>query len=449
MTSEAWESTPGNGPNGPDELTRLRAENARLKAQLDGSAPAHPHRVRRVFAAILAFLAALLLVTGILAQWTRSTVLNEDKFVARVGPIIEEPAVRAEISSQLSTEVLSVLDLNQRIAGLLPPNLKILAGPIAAGAERLVTSTVSKVVDSQAFKSAWLQALRISHQAMVGALTGTHTHYKVINGKVYVDLISVVDQVLAGVQSQLPTIFGVSLSQVVPSTLPTDQIRSALQQYLGVTLPPNFGTFPVFDASTLTAASKAYRILDLSPVLILLAALIAFACCLWLSLVRRRTLAQFGLWVALLTAVYTFALRQIKDSTLTGISDANLRGAAATALQVLFSTLREFATLLFWAGLLVALICYLVGPGRVPRYVRRSVATAWNWARARTVAVASSEGLATWVSAHLDPLRIAGIVLAAVVLFVWASWTGLLVVAVLLGLYEVGVTLLGRPKVTA
>jgi hypothetical protein len=444
MTSEVGGSAPSNGPQSPDEVARLRAENEALRAELEGSPPRR-HRVRRIVAPVLAFLSALLLVTGVLAQWTRATVINEDKFVARVGPAIDQPQVKAEVATELSNEIISVLNLNQRINAALPPNLKFLSGPIAAGGERLVTKTVTDVVNSPAFTTVWLGSLRLTHKVMVSALSGSNQHYTVINGKVYIDLISVVDKILAGVQSQLPTIFGVSLSQVVPSTLPTDKIRSLLQQYLGVTLPPNFGKFPVFDASTLKAASRAYRILNFSPLLILLAALVAFVCGLWVSVRRRRTLAQFGLLVALFTAVYSFGLRQIKDATLAGISDANVRGAAAAALEVLFSTLREFATLLFWVGLIIAIVCYLIGPGRFPRWLRERAAVGWSWVRERTVAVVSSEGLAPWVASHLDPLRIAGVVVAAIVLFIWSSWAGLLVIAVLLGLYEVGVTLLARP----
>jgi hypothetical protein len=448
MTSETPGSLPPSGSSGPDEVERLRAENDRLRAELDVGESRRPGRFRSIGAGVLAFLAALLLVIGVVAQWTRSTALNTDKFVARITPVIDQPQVRAEISTQLSNEIVSTLDLNTRIAAALPQNIKFLAGPISSAAEGLVSKTVTQVVDSNAFKQAFTAALRVSQESMVKALTGSGQHYKVINGKIYIDLITVVDQVLQHVQGQLPTIFGFNLSQVVPNTLPTDQIRSALQKYLGVTLSPTFGMFPIMDASALQTAKRGYRILNLSPLLVLLASLILFVCSLWVSRRRRRTLGQFALWVALLTAATAFAIRQVRDQVLTGISDPDLRGAASAAVTVLFATLREIATVIFWTAVVVALVCYLLGPGTFPRWVRGHLATAWDWTRERTIAVVSSEGLAAWTRAHLDPLRIGGIVLAAVILLIWASWAALIVIAVLLALYEIGVTLLAAPTRT-
>jgi hypothetical protein len=49
------------------------------------------------------------------------------------------------------------------------------------------------------------------------------------------------------------------------------------------------------------------------------------------------------------------------------------------------------------------------------------------------MAIAEGPGFAR---AHRDPLRIGGVVAAGVLLLFFSSWTGLLVIAVALGLYE-------------
>jgi hypothetical protein len=67
---------------------------------------------------------------------------------------------------------------------------------------------------------------------------------------------------------------------------------------------------------------------------------------------------------------------------------------------------------------------------------------AWNFLSERArrygeVVIADGPGFAR---AHLDPLRLGGLAVAGVLLLVFASWTGLFWIAVLLGLYELLVT---------
>jgi hypothetical protein len=49
-----------------------------------------------------------------------------------------------------------------------------------------------------------------------------------------------------------------------------------------------------------------------------------------------------------------------------------------------------------------------------------------------------------WTAAHLDVLRVGGIVVAVILALVLSSWTALLVLAVLLAAYEVLVTLVAQ-----
>jgi hypothetical protein len=49
-----------------------------------------------------------------------------------------------------------------------------------------------------------------------------------------------------------------------------------------------------------------------------------------------------------------------------------------------------------------------------------------------------------WIAAHVDTLRVGGVVVAAVLGLLLSSWTSLLVIAVVLTAYEVLVTVVGR-----
>ena len=422
----------------------LRAENERLRSENEQlrtvGTTARRHRVRGAAAAVLAAATAVLLVLSVLSVWTTRTALNTDTFVARVGPVINQPAVQAEVSTAVGTELVSVLNVQSRLAPVLPSKLAFLAGPIASGVDSFVQKQVTAFVATPLFSQLWYQALRVAHTAVVTALTGNSADVQVVNGKIVVNLIGVVNQVLSEISKQLPQLFGHTVALALPTNLPQAQIAAQVQKYLGVTLPPNFASIPIADAGTLEAARTGVRVVNVSVVLLVVLALACLVGAVAVSPRRRRTLLQIGLVTAALTAALFFALRAFGRATISSIADPTLRAASQSASHVLFATLRTNATVLFWCAVVLALVCYLIGPGRWATALRRQVERGW---RALSTAV-RAEGTARWTARHLDVLRVGGLVVAAVVLLVWTSWAALVVVGILLVLFEVGVTLLAR-----
>jgi hypothetical protein len=198
------------------------------------------------------------------------------------------------------------------------------------------------------------------------------------------------------------------------------------------------------DASALDQARTGVKVINLSVVLVVLLTVVALVLAVVVSTNRRRTLLQIGLYSALLTALVFFVVRAITDSALASISDDVLRPAVDAGVREVFSSLRGFAALIFWLGLLLALVMYLAGPGRVAVRLRGWAAALGHWTSTRARAIAADEGWASWTARHLDVLRVTGAVVAALFLLWLQSWTALLVVGILLVLYEVGVTLYAR-----
>ncbi|MCI0632975.1 MAG: hypothetical protein L0206_03530, partial [Actinobacteria bacterium] len=85
-----------------------------------------------------------------------------------------------------------------------------------------------------------------------------------------------------------------------------------------------------------------------------------------------------------------------------------------------------------------------VGPGRGAVWVRGR--TRWALGRARGGAVSlPGSPAAEWVRSNLDPLRVAGAIVAVLaLLLIDLSWAVLFVALVLLAAYELGVTWLAR-----
>ena len=400
----------------------------------EGTAPVQvlrKRRLRSVGAAVLAGLTAILLVVSVVASWTSGTALNTENFVNRISPVIDEPAVRTAVATELGNELVAVLHVQDRLSPVLPSNLQFLSAALATGVERVVREQVTKVVDSNAFHNIWVAALSLSHQQVVRTLTGSGAPRQVYNGKIYVNLVGVVVQVVQNLQNQLPTIFGTALAQRIPDTLTADALRALLSKALGVDLAATFASVPILDANALDQARKGIKVINLAVVLVIALALVAFAAAVWLSQRRRRTVVQIGLLTAGLTGVLFFAVRGLTRSAISGISNDTLRPAAASATRVVLSSLRHQAIALFVVALVLALVAYVVGSSRSATALRGQAVRGWT----------AHNELAT---TNLDALRIGAAVVAAVVLLLWTSWTALLVVAVLLAAYEIGVTLLAR-----
>jgi hypothetical protein len=167
------------------ELERLRAEVATLRSRLRQPAADRGDRVaavrrtgrqrwRTIVATLLIVLACLLAPLSVVAVWARNQVTNTDRYVATVAPLAEDPAIQNAIADQITAQVFTYIDVrgltNEVVDALatrgLPPRLadqlQALTVPIASGVEGFTRTQVGKVVQSQAFADAWVQANRVA-----------------------------------------------------------------------------------------------------------------------------------------------------------------------------------------------------------------------------------------------------------------------------------------------
>jgi len=180
--------------------------------------------------------------------------------------------------------------------------------------------------------------------------------------------------------------------------------------------------------------------------LLVVGSLLALVLALWISPRRRRSTLQFGLWLVISVTTLTIVIRNVRTQLIEQVPDGVYRSGVDAAVQIVFVTLRERGTQLLWLGIVIAVVAYLVGPGRGAVALRRWAVRAGQFLGERgrrygSVAIAEGPGFAR---ANLDALRIGGVVAAGVLLLFFTSWTGLFWIAILLGLYELGVLLVAR-----
>jgi hypothetical protein len=259
-------------------------------------------------------------------------------------------------------------------------------------------------------------------------------------GTVTLNLLPLIDRALAATGDLLSNLLGreihVPTAEEIAAAGTLDNARHLLEERLGVELPDDFGQIVVFRSDSLAAAQEAVRLLDRFVRLLIVVTLILLAAALVLSVARRRTLIQLAAGVLLGALVARLLIGAIQE----GIVDraANqFRGAVLEVVTGVFVGLLDFTTWLIVAGAVVAVAAHLAGR---PMWLRRL------GERLRTAPGGEAPSrVAAWAHAHSDGLRLGGVVVALIALFlVHLSWASIILILVLLGLYELGLGYLQR-----
>ena len=149
-----------------------------------GSGPVSRQRWRTIVAFLLIVVGCVLAPLAGVAVWARNQVTNTDRYVRTVAPLASDPAIQAAVADQITAQVFTYLDVqgltNQAVDALaaqgvrprVADQLRGFAGPLGSGIQGFVRTEVGKIVQSQAFADAWVQANRVAHDGMVKALTG-------------------------------------------------------------------------------------------------------------------------------------------------------------------------------------------------------------------------------------------------------------------------------------
>jgi hypothetical protein len=202
----------------------------------------------------------------------------------------------------------------------------------------------------------------------------------------------------------------------------------------------------VYDAGKVKAAQRALVEFRRYLALLVGGSLLLLVLALAISPQRRRTLLQLGVWLVLAAVAVTASVRAVRRQLLGQLPEGTYRDAVGNAVAIVTRVLRERGTQVIWLGAILAVLMYLVGPGRGAVWLRHGLAVgarfvgrwlrhAFRWVAARGPA---------WTGNHLDLVRIAGVVVAVALALVFSSWTALLWIVIVLAAFEVVVTLVGR-----
>jgi hypothetical protein len=421
------------------ELERLRAEVTTLRSQVQGqgqggkagrrppAAGGGRQRWRTIVATLLIVVGCVLAPLSVAAIWTRNQVTNTDRYIATVSPLASDPAIQNAIADQITAQVFTYIDiqglttqvtdaLSARVEGRgLPPEasaaLQGLAGPIANGVQSFTRSQVGRVVESDAFADAWIQANRVAHAELVKALTGEG------GGSVTVENDTV--------SLNLAAFIEVVKQRLVDSGFT-----------LAARIPEVNASFVLFQSADVTRVRSGFNLLNTLGIWLPIIALVLLALGVYVAKDHRRALVGAALGVAVGMVVLALGLAVFRSIYLDAVPATVLPHDAAA---VLYDTIVRFLRLGLRTVLVLALVvaagAFLSGRSVTAVRTRQGLSNAIGWASGGAQRAGLSTGpVGTWVGANKRALRVTAVAAAALALVFWGRPTGKVVLGLTLAL---------------
>ena len=353
---------------------------------------------------ILVVLASLLVPLSVFTVWTVHTVTSTDQYVATLAPLVRERVITEHVAVEATNKLFDAVNVQGRIEHALPSKAAFLAAPVTSQLHGFVRRQVDAVLNSTWFHHLWDTINRRSHQAVVNVLTGKRTPARRAH-KVIVDVTPVITKAVTALDQHGVTVFNGVRHRLARADTLTLQLASSRQ---------------VSQARTLFSAATA-----LGWEVPLVAGLVVVAA-VAVAVDRRKALLRIAVGSALF-AVFLLACLALGRAFFVDHAAARASPSVTGAVfDILVRFLREWMRILVAVAAGLAVVLWLAGPGRWPRWLRATVARGARWSARRVAelgdderrrqASAAARAGARWVLEHRDGLRMAGVIVAGAVI---------------------------------
>lgn len=278
---------------------------------------------RSIAALLLIILAAVLTIPALVGHWGQRTVIDSDRYIDTVGPLIDQPEVQQALAETVTAQVVAKVDTENQIDTLLGnlfPNAGFtdqLAAPIAAGINSLIGELVTKFVASEQFATVWVELNRAAQKGIVLVLEGKDGGIVSLKGD---NLVLDTSMALTAIQQKL--------------------VDSGITAAANVTIPDSDREIVLANTPGLAQIRSVYSLT--SPILTWLPLLVAILFGAAILLSRRR--ARMTVATGIILGVSALAIL------------AGLSVGETTFTNELAGTPWEAASDVFWSTLLAYLI---------------------------------------------------------------------------------------------
>jgi hypothetical protein len=295
----------------------------------------------RSICSLLVFcLATILMPIALVGHWGQRTVIDSERYLATVGPLINQPEVQAGLADAVTKAVVAKADTQNQVSGLLEklfPNTPItgqLAAPIASGINGLINDLVTKFIASDQFATVWIQLNTAAQNGVVAVLEGGDSGPVQIKGP---DVVLDISSALAVIQQHL--------------------VDSGITAAAKVTIPANDRQIVLYSSPAIQQVRFIYALT--SPILRWLPLLVALMFALAVALSRRRARTAVGTGIVL--TVWGFLLTiglAIGQSTFKNQLSGTPFGPAS---DVFWETLLEYLIMGIQAVIALGIVLIVAG----------------------------------------------------------------------------------------
>jgi hypothetical protein len=341
---------------------------------------------------------------------------------------------------------MQLVDPQALFEDVLPERGKLLAGPLSGAVQSFVGDQVAKVVQSDAFATLWVEVNRQAHAAAVKVLEGDSEVVSAGDKTVTLNLLPIVNRVLARISSVSPELFGrtVDIPDIHVDEVPASAIK-AINERFGTDLPSDFGQITIYDQGTLKELQDAVKLFNQIVWLSVVVFVVTTVGALAVSVDRRRTLLQLSIADFVLLVLMRRGAIRAQDQVLDLVRVAANKPAVKAVTTAIFSGLFDGTRILLWLFGVIIAVALVSGPGPRAAAFRRRVASAVVGIVSAARDKGADPATTAWIVGHRDLLQVVVAVIAVALLW-WLDlgWLGVLVVLVLAG---IAIALLARlPK---
>jgi hypothetical protein len=313
------------------------------------SPPADGPRRRRRLPLVLVAVATLLAFLAIFAVWANRQLLNTDNWTETSSELLENEAIRGQISVFLVDELYANVDVQARIAEALPPRAAPLAGPAASGLKGLVEKGVTTLLGRPRPQELWEQANRRAHTRFLQVVEDEGEVVSTAGGTVTLDLKALLGQA---------------------------EERVGIGGRVEERIPDDAGQIEIVQSDELELVQDGVRYLKAIALVLVILALGLYALAVFLATGwRREALRACGVGFVVAGAAALVVRGLAGDAVVDALaSTESVKDAAQATWTISTSLLVEAATAMVIYGVVMVFAAWLAGPTRLAVGTRGALA---------------------------------------------------------------------------
>ena len=318
-------------------------------ADVSADAPAGRSISRQIAAGLIIAVGSLLIILSVLAIWVHTVVYDTPTWRATSKTVIQDPGVQKEVAQYVTDQIYTSPQVQANITNVLPPALKPFSPEVTNGLRQVTQTAAVRLLQRPRVQDLFVAASTRAHTDMVKLLDNNGNYVSSTNGKVVLDLRSVLIDVAdnAGVGAQAESV-----------------------------IPANSGQITVVDSNQLGTIQTVAHILNILVIWLPLLTIALFALAVWLARgFRRRALLWSAMGILVATIVLIFVRRELGQLIINNqVNDVTVRPALITAWYIGTNVIGTINWTLFFIAAILAVGLWLSSDGRFSTRLRTKLA---------------------------------------------------------------------------